>query len=71
MRPEFATLLLGALALGVLSTPAGAQVKPPEPGFPAAQPIDPAKARAYKPPLAADGHPDLEGIWQPHTSGAA
>ena len=71
MRPEFSSLLLAAVTFAVLSMPAGAQIKPPEPGFPAAQQIDPAKARTYKPPLAADGHPDLEGVWQPHTSGAA
>jgi hypothetical protein len=25
----------------------------------------------YKPPQRPDGHPDMEGIWQPRTSGAA
>lgn len=30
-----------------------------------------AKTEPYKPPMTADGHPDMEGIWQPRTSGAA
>jgi hypothetical protein len=71
MKAGFSSAVVNAIALGVLSLPMAGQVKPPEPGFPSAEEIDPAKARAYKPPLTADGHPDLEGVWQPRTSGAA
>src|SRR5438552_16766256 len=33
--------------------------------------IDMDKAKAFKPPRTESGHPNLEGIWQPRTSGAA
>src|ERR1700760_2104420 len=29
------------------------------------------QTKPYTPPMTADGHPDLEGVWQPRTSGAA
>jgi hypothetical protein len=64
------------VALALL-TPALAQVKPnpqvqpPDAGFQNSPKIDPAKARAYNPPKAEDGHPNFEGIWQPRSSGAA
>ena len=35
-----------------------------------AGPIDLAKAANYKPPLMPDGHPSLEGLWQPRTASA-
>jgi hypothetical protein len=41
--------LLAAAASAALATSAAA--------------ASPAPAKAYKPPLAADGHPDLEGVW--------
>jgi len=65
-----------AVAIAVALSPAWAQqqgqYRPPEAtiGLPSA-PVDPAKASAYKPPLAEDGHPSFEGIWQPRSSGAA
>src|SRR5689334_5528203 len=59
------------LSVAMLAIPAGAQVRPPDAGFPSGPKIDPAKARAYNPPKTADGHPDFEGIWQPRAGGAA
>jgi hypothetical protein len=71
MKAGFSIVVV-TMALGGLSLPMVGQVKPPEAGLGQEAPeIDPAKARAYKPPLTADGHPDLEGVWQPRTSGAA
>jgi hypothetical protein len=49
-------LLLSGLA--ALSVPAAAQPAP-------------KAAQAYTPPRTPEGLPDLEGIWQPRTSGAA
>jgi hypothetical protein len=64
-------LILCAAMLAMLPLTAAAQVRPPDAGFQSGLKIDPAKARAYNPPKTADGHPDLEGIWQPRAGGAA
>jgi len=67
-------LILSAAMPVILSAtmlPLAAQVRPPAAGFPSGPKIDPAKARAYNPRKTADGHPDLEGIWQPRAGGAA
>jgi hypothetical protein len=56
--PRPVTFAIGLLsALCVLAAPAAAQSA--------------AKAGAYIPPRTPEGLPDLEGIWQPRTSGAA
>ena len=64
-------LILCAAMLAMLALTVAAQVRPPDAGFQSGPKIDPATARAYNPPKTADGHPDLEGIWQPRAGGAA
>jgi hypothetical protein len=64
-------LILCTGVLAMLALPVAAQIRPPDAGFQRGPKIDPAKPRAYNPPKTADGHPDLEGIWQPRAGGAA
>lgn len=71
MKAGFSSLAISAVVLAVWTSPAAGQFKPPDVGLTQpAQEIDRAKARAYRPPLTADGHPDLEGVWQPRAGGA-
>src|SRR5579871_5563743 len=64
-----------AAALVLLALPSLAQtaIKPAGGGNAdvRAPQIDPSKAKTFNPPRLPDGHPNLEGIWQPRTSGAA
>src|SRR5581483_4292313 len=63
---KFAYLFAAAV---ILIAPAAAQFKPPDQGLSLpATPVDAAKN--YKPPMTPDGHPNLEGLWQPRSSGA-
>ncbi|PYR96219.1 MAG: hypothetical protein DMG12_26830 [Acidobacteria bacterium] len=65
-------MVLPLLALAVAQTaaptitPAGAGNLAGE-----AAKIDLEKAKTFKPPRTESGQPNLEGIWQPRTSGAA
>jgi hypothetical protein len=60
------TIWFAFLAAVAIAQPAA------QPAARPAKPAAPAKAPAPGPiPRMADGHPDLEGIWQPRTSGAA
>jgi hypothetical protein len=61
-----------ALPLALAQSDKPGEFRPPQGTIGlSSDPVDAAKASAYKPPLTADGHPDLEGIWQPRTSAAA
>jgi len=65
-------MMIVSAALGAgaaIGVPAGAQAPPPASSARPAQPARPAPATparqaSYSPPRLADGHPDLNGIWQ-------
>jgi hypothetical protein len=68
---NFALSVVTALAVATLALPVVGQIKPPDTTLTqAVTDVDPAKAKTYKQPLAPDGHPDLEGLWQPRSGGA-
>src|SRR5262249_7530514 len=72
-EPSQSSMALILSVMFLVAQAATPQIVPPGGGnlADAGPKIDVEKAKAFKPARTESGHPNLEGIWQPRTSGPA